>query len=47
MARYGMKVLKGEAARISYSMTENDENKEEKVTSESIVRLVVDHALRK
>ncbi|MCR5604570.1 MAG: D-alanyl-D-alanine carboxypeptidase [Lachnospiraceae bacterium] len=47
MARYGMKVLKGEAAKISYSMTENDENKEEKITSESIVRLVVDHALRK
>ena len=46
MARYGMKVLKGEAARISYSVTAGSDEEEEEITSESIVRKVVDHALK-
>jgi D-alanyl-D-alanine carboxypeptidase len=47
MARYGMKVLKGEAARISYSVSDESDDEEEEITSEYIVRLVVDHALKK
>ena len=47
MARYAMKVLKGEAARISYSITDGSEQEDEAITAESIVRLVVDHALKK
>ena len=45
MARYAKKVIEGKAARISYSVN-NDSGEEEKITAETIVRMVVDHALK-
>lgn len=44
MARYAKNVIEGEAAKISYSV--NDSDDEGEITSESIVRLVVDYALK-
>ncbi len=46
MARYGMDVIKGEAARISYSVTSGNGNEINEITSETIVKTVVDYALR-
>ncbi len=45
MARYSKNVLFGKAAKISYSVNGGEE--EETVTSESIIRTVVEYALRK
>ncbi len=45
MARYGKNVLLGRAARISYSINDSGEAEEVKVTSEDIVRKVVEYAL--
>ena len=47
MARYGKKVIEGKAARISYSVNGDTEEDAGRITSESIVRLVVEHALKK
>jgi D-alanyl-D-alanine carboxypeptidase len=46
MARYGMDVIKGEAARISYSVASGNGNEINEITSETIVKTVVDYALR-
>ena len=46
MARYGMDVIKGEAVRISYSVTSGNGDEVREITSESIVRTVVEYALR-
>lgn len=46
MARYAENVVRGDAARISYSVNDNREDPD-RITAESIVRLVVDHALKK
>lgn len=47
MARYGKNVVEGDAARISYSVNGDTEEDAGRITSETIVRLVVDHALKK
>ena len=46
MARYAKNVVEGEAAKISYSVNDTSDDPK-KITSESIVRLVVDYALKK
>lgn len=46
MARYAKNVVEGEAAKISYSLNDTSDDTKE-ITSESIVRLVVDYALKK
>lgn len=45
MARYGKNVVLGKAARISYSINDNDEETESLITAEDIIRKVIDHAL--
>lgn len=45
MARYGKNVLNGKAARISYSINDNGESGESKITCEDIVNKVVEYAL--
>ena len=45
MARYGKNVVLGKAARISYSINDNNEETESHITAEDIIRKVIDHAL--
>ena len=47
MARYAINVVGGNAARISYSINDDTDAENERVTSESIVKSVVEYALKK
>ena len=47
MARYAINVVGGNAARISYSINDDTDAENERITSESIVRSVVEYALKK
>ena len=47
MARYGKNVIEGKAAKISYSVGNDEDEKAGKITAELIVKTVVDYALRK
>lgn len=47
MARYAKDVIEGEAAKISYSVNGSNDEGADRITSESIVKLVVDYALTK
>ncbi len=47
MARYGMNVIKGSAAKIGSTLNNTEKAEEPKVTAERIIKIVVDHALKK
>jgi D-alanyl-D-alanine carboxypeptidase len=47
MARYAKNVIEGDAAKISYSINDKADGEAEQITSESIVRAVVEYALKK
>lgn len=47
MARYAINVVGGNAARISYSINDDTDAENERITSESIVKSVVEYALKK
>ena len=45
MARYALNVINGRAAKVSYALNAAEEEEQSKVSAESIIRMVVDHAL--
>ncbi|MBR6485970.1 MAG: D-alanyl-D-alanine carboxypeptidase [Lachnospiraceae bacterium] len=45
MARYAMNVINGRAAKVSYALNGEEEETDNKITAESIIKMVVDHAL--